>query len=51
MQAVEDGNDIVDVADEYGISKFEVENYMDFEEKYEVGSRIRLNDRVWVLSL
>ena len=51
MQAVEDGNDIVDVADEYGISKFEVENYMDFEEKYEVGSRIRLNDRVWVLSV
>lgn len=50
MEAVEDGEDIVEVASEYGIKEYEVERLMDFEEKYGKGSRIRLNDREWVLT-
>lgn len=51
MEAVEDGEDILEVADAYGINEFEVEHYMDFESRYQIGSRIRLNDRKYVLSL
>ena len=50
MEEVNNGEDIYDVADSYGIEEFEVKMYMDFEEKYEKGSRIRLNDREWVLT-
>lgn len=50
MEEVNNGEDIYDVADSYGIEEYEVKMYMDFEEKYEKGSRIRLNDREWVLS-
>ena len=50
MEAVNDGEEIYSVADEYGIRKFEVNIFMDFEEKYSKGSRIRLNDREWVLT-
>ena len=51
MEAVNAGEDIVDVASEYGIEKYEISIMMDFENKYEKGSRIRLNDREWVLRL
>ena len=51
MEAVRDGEDIIEVAEEYGIKEYEVKRCMDFEEKYEKGSRIRLNDREWVVSL
>ena len=51
MEAVNDGEDIYEVAEEYGINEYEVRNLMDFEYKYEKGSRIRLNDREWVLTL
>ena len=44
MQAVEDGEDMKEVANEYGIANYEVSIWMDFEENYEKGSRIRLND-------
>ena len=50
MEAVNNGEDILDVASEYGIEKFHINNYMDFEEKYEIGSRIRLNDREWIIT-
>lgn len=51
MEAVNDGGDITEVIAEYGIPEYELKYRMDFEEKYEKGSRIRLNDREWVLRL
>ena len=51
MEAVGEGEDIFDVADEYGINEYEVERLMDFENKYKKGLRIRLNDKKWVLTL
>lgn len=51
MEAVNDGEDIYEVADAYGIEDYYVKRCMDFEENYEIGSRIRLNDREWVLTL
>ncbi len=50
MQAINDGEDVENVLDDYGMKKHHLE-MMDFEEKYEIGSRIRLNDPVRVLSL
>ncbi len=50
MEAINDGEDVLGVLDEYGMSERHLE-MMDFEEKYEIGSRIRLNDPVMVWSV
>ena len=49
MNAINDGGDVLEVLDEYGLKEHHLE-LMDFEQKFEIGSRIRLNDPVYVLS-